>query len=286
MNRSTFLPGLRPAALLCMLALLSGCATITPGGIPVDARHRAAAQDSRAMFLVLHYTYADLPLSLKVLTQDAVSAHYLVSDGSPARIYRLVDEERRAWHAGASAWKGTTMLNAASIGIELVNPGLRPGPDGPAFAPYGEAQIAALIPLLQDIVRRHGIRPDRVLGHSDIAPQRKVDPGPLFPWKRLADLGLVLWPDPARVAQQRAVFEALPPSVGWFQAALAQHGFTTPQTGVLDEATRKVLAAFQMKYRPARYDGEPDAETAALLDVLLTTPLPEPGAAARADDPR
>jgi N-acetylmuramoyl-L-alanine amidase len=125
-----------------------------------------------------------------------------------------------------------------------------------------------LIELLEDIMRRHQLPPGSILGHSDVAPQRKVDPGPLFPWKRLADAGLLAWPDAQAVAQQQALFSKSLPTVAWFQQQLARHGYAVPEHGELDQATRNVLAAFQMKYRPARYDGEPDAQTAAMLLVL------------------
>lgn len=254
-------------AALCAAVLLSGCAS----GPVIDTRYTAKGQDSRAQFLILHYTQESLPNSVRILTQQQVSAHYLLSDESPPRIYRLVDENRRAWHAGDSFWKGHGMLNAGSIGIEIVNPGPVPGPDGgKVFAPYPPEQIEALVVLVKDIVARHQIPPERILGHSDIAPLRKIDPGASFPWKRLADEGLIPWPDAARVAAQKSIYDVHRPDVAWFQQALASHGFKVPASGVLDGPTRRVIAAFQMKYRPARHDGEPDAETAAMLQVLNT----------------
>lgn len=261
---------LRMGATLLPLLLFAGCASTTPGGLPIDTRYSARGQDSRVMFLVLHYTVANLPLSLKILTEQQVSVHYLLSDDEPPVVYRLVDENRRAWHAGTSYWQGNSMLNASSIGIEIVHPGFRTTPQGREYLPYPKAQIDALIPLIKDIVKRHEIRADRILGHSDVQPQSKEDPGPTFPWKRLADEGLIRWPDAARVAAQRAVFDATLPDVAWFQDALAKHGFYVPRTGVLDDTTKRVLAAFQMRYRPANYDGLPDAETAALVHVLST----------------
>ena len=255
--------------------LLLGCATpitMTAGGVPIDTRYRTRVQESRAQFLVLHYTVADLPRSIKTLTEGPVSVHYVVSDESPPVVYRLVDEDRLAWHAGVSAWQGHTQLNASSIGIEIVHPGFRNTPNGREYLPFPKAQIDALIPLVKDIVARHHIRPERIVGHSDVAPQRKEDPGPLFPWQRLADEGLIAWPDAQRLVAPRIVFEATLPDMAWFQAALAKHGFEVPRSGVLDEATRRVVSAFQMRYRPARYDGTPDAETAALLYVLTTPP--------------
>jgi len=270
------------AALFAVLlaALLAGCATPLPttsGGVPIDTSRSARGQDSRVLFLILHYTVGDLPISLKVLTEDEVSAHYVVSDEAPPRIFRLVDESRRAWHSGASAWKGHRMLNASSIGIEIVHPGFKPGPNGERiYVPFSEAQMQALIPLMQDIVQRHRIRPDRILGHGEVSPAYKEDPGPTFPWRRLAERGITPpWPDDSRVAAQRERFEALLPDAAWFQRALAQVGYPVDQTGAMDEQTQRVLMNFQMRYRPASHDGTPDAETAALLHVL-THPLTPP----------
>jgi len=196
---------MKAVVLVAVAALLAGCA----GGPRIDSSHTSLGQDSRAQFIVLHYTSADLARSLELLEQDQVSSHYLIGE-SPPTIYRLVDEDRRAWHAGESEWRGRTWLNSSSIGIELVNPGYVEGPQGRLWYPYSEQQIDALIELLKDIMARHGLGPEAIVGHSDIAPQRKVDPGPLFPWKRLADAGLLPWAGcrrggtPAGVVRHRA----------------------------------------------------------------------------------
>lgn len=262
-----------PALLAAASLLLTGCAT-PPGALVVDHRHTAQGQDSRAQYLVLHYTGAPFDVSLRALTQREVSAHYLISDESPPVVYRLVDEQRRAWHAGLSQWQGATMLNASSIGIEIVNLGPQTAADGTvSYPPFPAAQTALLVQLVRDIVTRHQIRPDRVLGHSDIAPQRKIDPGPAFPWPALAAAGLVAWPEASRVAAYQPRYEASLPDIAWFQRTLAAIGYAVPEHGLLDVSTRRVIAAFQMKHRPARFDGEPDAETAALLQVLAE-PLP------------
>lgn len=254
--------------LIFLVALLSGCAS----GPRVDTSFSSVSQDSRVRYLVLHYTFGDFPTSLKVLTQQQVSSHYLLDDGEDFKLYRLVDESRRAYHAGLSSWKGNTSLNASSIGIEIVNRGWRDTDQGRVWLPFPQGQIDRLIPLIKDIVKRHDIAPDRVLAHSDIAPQRKQDPGPMFPWKQLADAGLVLWPDEKEVALRLEGFERQLPDVAWFQKKLAEHGFGLVQSGELDQATRNVVSAFQMKYRSSQFDGTPDAQTAAILDVL-TTPL-------------
>lgn len=255
-------------ALVASLFVLAGCAS----GPRYDTSHPSANYDSRIQFVVVHYTSASLERSLQLLTHGDVSSHYLIGDDKNATIYKLMDENQRAWHAGESQWQGRTWLNSSSIGIEIVNPGYKDTPTGRLWYPYSEAQIQSLITLLKEISKRNGISPRHIIGHSDIAPLRKLDPGPLFPWKRLADEGLGLWPNEQAVARQQAVFNSSPlPEPGWFQAQLARLGYDTPQTGELDVATRHVLAAFQMHYRPARFDGTPDAQTAALLLALNQT---------------
>jgi N-acetylmuramoyl-L-alanine amidase len=253
------------------LTLLTGCAV----GPPIDHRYASVSQDSRVRYVILHYTHGDFPRALEALTQGSVSSHYLIAD-HPAAIYQLVDENRRAYHAGISAWKSDAQLNYSSIGIELVNPGYQDTPQGRIFFAYPPQQIALLIDLLKQIAARHHVAPENILGHNEIAPQRKSDPGPMFPWWRLAQAGLIRWPDAEQVAQRRQLFEQQLPDIVWFQRKLLQHGYVLPCSAQWDEATRQVLVAFQMKYRPGRYDGVPDAETAAILDVLDPDPPVEP----------
>jgi N-acetylmuramoyl-L-alanine amidase len=255
---------IRPWLVAVALLLLNAC-----GGLKINTEHVAQGQDSRVQFVVVHYTSSDLQQSLQTLTDKGVSSHYLI-DAQPPTIYRLVDENRRAWHAGDSQWRGRTWLNASSIGIELVNPGFVETPEGRQWFAYPPEQIDQLIVLLQDIQQRHQLPIDSVIGHSDIAPQRKVDPGPLFPWKRLADAGLIHWPDAAQVAAAEPEYAAQLPEALWFQQQLAAIGYPIVFSGEFDEQTRNVLAAFQMKYRPLRFDGVADAQTAALLTVLNT----------------
>ncbi len=249
--------------LLCAFLGLVGCA----GGLTIDKSHPSVNFDSREQLIVLHYTSTDLANSLAILTKGEVSSHYLIGD-SPATVYQLVDESKRAWHVGDSQWKGRTWLNSSSIGIEMVNRGYTDGPQGRQWYPYPEEQIEALIVLLKDIMQRHGLKPGAIVGHSDIAPQRKLDPGPLLPWKRLADAGLVPWPQATAVARWLPRFSSHLPDMRWWQNQLSQFGYRVEPSGVLDQQTRNVIAAFQMRYRPSRYDGQPDAETAALLAVL------------------
>lgn len=257
--------------LFAVLSALLLCAC-SASPLRIDTRHTSALQESRVQFLVLHYTVADFDESLDILTgtHRGVSVHYLVSE-DPVRVYRLIDEDRLARHAGQSYWAGAAALNASSIGIEIVNSGYVDTPEGRVYAPYPQEQIDTVIRLASEIVARHDIRPDRVLGHADIAPGRKQDPGPLFPWKQLAQAGLILWPDAQQVDERLAFHRDNPPlEIDWFQQRLVTVGYRVPQSGELDEATRDVISTFQMKYRPADIGGEPDVETAALLDVVST----------------
>jgi len=259
--------------LLAMAALLAGCATVPPPAPRLDHSLTSRGQSDRIKYVILHYTVSDLPRSIRTLTTGDVSAHYLLTDTEQPFFYTLVDEARQSNHAGYSSWKIYNQLNSASIGIEIVNPGFKETEQGRVYAPFSQAQIDQLILLLKDIVKRHNIAPGNILGHNDIAPQRKQDPGPLFPWKQLADAGLIAWPEPSRVAARLPGFQEQLPELAWFQRKLAEHGYAVPQNGELDQATRNVISVFQTKYRPSLYDGTPDAETAALLDVL-TSPVP------------
>lgn len=261
-------------------ALLSGCAQRWPAGLDVDTSITAVSQDSRVRFIVLHYTAGNNAASLLTLAHGDVSVHYLITDGSengtvkesgPVKVYRLVPEDRDAWHAGESSWYGHTAVNNSSIGIEIVNPGWAPGPDGtpPQWHDYSEAQIRAVMLLIGDIARRHQILPENIVGHSDVAPERKTDPGPRFPWKRLAQAGLGRWFDEEAAARFKTQFDQQGvPDTSWFQAQLERVGYAVPHTAVLDPATIKVIAAFQMHYRQGRFDGVPDAETAGILQAL------------------
>jgi N-acetylmuramoyl-L-alanine amidase len=254
---------------LITLGLVAACAS----GPRIDRSLSTPDQRSRVKYLVLHYTVTDTPQSIRIFTHQAgveASIHYLLSDDREPIIYGIVDESRAAYQAGSdSGWKGDRNLNNISIGIEIVNAGWVDGPGGRTWAPYPQKQIDALIPLVKDIMARHHIAPENVLGHADVAPQRKQDPGALFPWKCLAAEGLVPWPDEAIAAQRLVQYQAGLPDIAWFQRKLAEIGYLVPQHGQLDEPTRNVLIAYQTRYRPSNIDGVPDAETAALLDSPL-----------------
>ncbi|MBJ9592451.1 N-acetylmuramoyl-L-alanine amidase [Burkholderia seminalis] len=266
-------------AVLCLLAACTSPSLVERGTYYADTSLHARGADSRVRFLVMHYTESDEAKSLRTLTGDSVSVHYVVPPqprierGMPV-VYQLVPEAQRAWHAGVSEWQGTTELNAVSIGIENVNRGPL-DPQNRTWQPYPPEQVVALIDLSKDIVARYGIPPTRVVGHSDIAPQRKIDPGPLFPWHALAQAGVGAWPDGATVAARLGGRDPRAPvDVRELQLKLARYGYDVPTDGMLDVRTRRVFAAFQMHFRPSDYAGNPDAETDAIAQALLDKYFP------------
>ena len=244
--------------------------------------------------LVLHYTgMASSEDALARLCDPAaqVSAHYLIDEDG--QIYQLVVEEKRAWHAGVSCWAGEQDINSRSIGIELVNPGHDLG-----YRNFPELQMRRLAELGHEILLRHPIPPHRVLGHSDVAPGRKRDPGELFDWEWLAGQGIGLWPDLNSYCSSSLVSHAtptpphqrggalpshsdlLPPPRGEgrgggldilsLQKDLASFGYDIPQTGIYGTQTRAVVTAFQRHFRPSNVDGVADAHMVAILQQLLT----------------
>ncbi|HEX8532840.1 MAG TPA: N-acetylmuramoyl-L-alanine amidase [Allosphingosinicella sp.] len=212
-------------------------------------------RDQPVSMIVLHYTgMKDAASAIDRLRdpEAQVSCHYLVAEDG--QILRMVPEEKRAWHAGESSWRGNQKVNSASIGIEIVNPGHELG-----YPPFPDEQIDALIPLVADIKERYGITRGNVVGHSDIAPRRKQDPGELFPWGKLARL---------RLALPRPTKNLMDPNwtKGGFLLALERFGYdvTDPMAAIV---------AFQRRFRPELIDGEIDAELRCILLALL---LPKP----------
>jgi N-acetylmuramoyl-L-alanine amidase len=222
--------------------------------------------------LVLHYT--GMPSAAEALDRlcdpaAQVSAHYLVDEDGT--VWRLVDEMRRAFHAGVSCWQGERNLNYVSIGVEIVNPGHEWG-----YRPFPEPQMAAAERLCRDILSRHRIPPYRIVGHSDIAPDRKADPGELFDWPRLARAGIGLWPPEAATAQRRGRGVGVVHRVAAL-ADLARIGYC-----VASGDERIALAAFQRRFRPERWDGLLDAETCLRLrDVRLAVEASQAAEAVR-----
>jgi len=221
-----------------------------------DSRGDVIAGTPRIDMLVLHYTgmrSADAALDRLCDPQAKVSAHYVIDEDGA--IWRLVPEERRAWHAGVSQWLGETGLNAVSIGIEIVNPGHEFG-----YRAFPEAQMRAVEALGRDIVARRRIPAHRVVGHSDIAPTRKADPGELFDWERLARAGIGLWPRPAAELRGRRGL-----GVGVVERAAALFDLARIGYQVEPGNETPALTAFQRRYRPERWDGRLDGETAVRL---------------------
>lgn len=210
--------------------------------------------DDRALpvtMLVLHYTgMKDAAAAIAQLTspEAKVSSHYVVAEDG--QVLRLVSEEKRAWHAGKSHWRGITDVNSASVGIEIVNPGHEWG-----YRPFPEAQMEALIPLVAEIVERHGIEPANVVGHSDVAPARKVDPGELFDWERLARVQLAL-PRPRKNLTDPLW------TPGGFLLALERFGYDVSDGPA-------AVRAFQRRFRPETIDGIADGQCRAILLALL-----------------
>ena len=264
-----------------------------------DARRQGAEPE----MLVMHYTSSPLWRSFDVLASPTarVSSHYLVAD-TPGPVMHLVDERQRAWHAGVGSWQGHTDVNSRSIGIENVGWGytycpLPPMPPCPAlrrplemavaavrrateawsprggaalprhWAPFPAAQMEVLRALSRDIVHRWQIKPEHVVGHGDISPGRKVDPGPRFPWAMLAAAGVGDWPH--ETTQPLEVEAPSGISVPWIQAQLSAWGYGVPQTGVMDVDTQRVVTAFQMHFRPSRHDGLVDLDCTRRLQLLL-----------------
>lgn len=228
--------------------------------------HDARPSDTPIDTLVLHYTGMPTGEAALGRLRDAsakVSAHYLVEENG--RIFRLVPEERRAWHAGIGYWRGHRDINARSIGIEIVNPGHEYG-----YRAFPVKQMAAVRDLARDILRRHPIPARNVVAHSDVAPERKEDPGELFDWAYLAGKGVGLWPK-VNVATRRREFAAgeRDRAIADAQEKLMKWGYEVPTHGLLDPKTERVLVAFQRHFRPSRFDGRLDAETVAILDALL-----------------
>ncbi|WP_158817158.1 N-acetylmuramoyl-L-alanine amidase [Methylocapsa sp. S129] len=221
--------------------------------------------------MIVHYT--GMPTGAAALAwlcdpASELSSHYFVwEDG---RVAQLVAEDRRAWHAGHSLWKGESDLNSASIGIEIVNPGHGPSPGADDPPPFPAVQIDAVIALLRDIGARHDIAPERVLAHSDIAPTRKIDPGEKFPWETLWRAGIGHWTPPAPIIDGAAYGRGQEgPPVRALQALLALYGYGVELTGVYDKQTQTIVAAFQRHFRPERVDGLADASTIATLRALI-----------------
>lgn len=290
--------------LLGLSLTITGCATqdagVVKSGVADSVYVESENQNTRVRVVVIHHTTGDFQDSFHVLTKKTsrpVSSHYLIPEpGDPSytnddlKLYALVKEEGRAWHAGTSYWAGKTSLNDMSIGIELVNRTycletkevIPPGqadqkPARLCFYPdFADTQLEILIDLLKGILERHpDIKPTHIVGHSDIAPQRKIDPGPRFPWQRLYKLGYGAWYDDDTVFKYWEQFRKEIPPVLTLQTALHDYGYGLELSGEHDEQSQNVVRAFQMHFLPWQVSGEFTDETVAVLYALLEKYYPE-----------
>ena len=284
-RRTNFVFSVFLLALVC-----SGCTGVQ--------RTISANQNSRVSIVVIHHTTSNFEDSHYVLTEPTsrpVSSHYLIPEPddptygkSKLRVYQLVDEDRRAWHAGVSYWAGKNGINDQSIGIELVNRTYCHASEASTdpetghaericfYPDFDDGQLALLVDLLGDILERHpDIRPTHIVGHSDVAPDRKIDPGPRFPWQRLAKLGYGAWFDDATVIRYWERFLQEPLPLINVQNALAAYGYGIEPTGADDEQTRDVVRAFQLHFRPYLVTREVDVETMAILFALIEKYYPD-----------
>ncbi len=276
---------LRYVYVILIIGMLLGCTTGSM--IYVESTNK----NSRIDYVVIHATAENFAESLRLLTtrtSNPVSSHYLLpelgDDSYPhrnLRVYSLVDEELRAWHAGVSYWEGEESLNDRSIGIEVVNEFNCTGTDKPVpeielsevtceFPPFSDEQISILIELLHGILERYpAINPIDIVAHSDISIMRKSDPGPRFPWKQLYEAGIGAWPDDETVERYRIEFAQNLPVVLQLQEALLALGYLVEPSGEFDKQTQFAVRAFQLHYRPSNYNGLIDVETASILWAML-----------------
>jgi len=299
LTRFTLLAKSRRAALgLFMLVSMTAIMACVTTNTSNTASIPSTNYNSRVSILVIHHTSANYESSVNILTKPSsrpVSSHYLVPDPSDEtytrkklEVFELVPETGRAWHAGNSYWAGKSALNDHSIGIEIVNQTycVKPGAQKAAptsmqassnsprrfcfYPDFPETQMEILIELIQGIQERHPrIDPTHIVGHSDIAPSRKIDPGPRFPWERLYQLGYGAWFDDETAVKHWEQFSTTPMPLVNVQKALHIYGYKIEATGVLDEQTRNVLRAFQMHFRPMEITGEPSLESTAILYALI-----------------
>ncbi len=218
--------------------------------------------------LLLHYTgleTAERAMRWLCTAESRVSCHYLIDEAG--RVTQMVREEFRAWHAGQAFWDGEADVNSASIGIEIHNPG-----HGEGYPDFPEAQMQAVEALSRDIVTRHGVAARRVLGHSDVAPMRKRDPGEKFDWARLARAGVGHWVEPAPVEGDTGLgLGDCGDEVVRLQALLAQYGYGVTACGSFDAQTQAAVIALQRHFRPALVNGRADRSTIRTLERLIAT---------------
>lgn len=277
----------KPYLIILILFIIS-CQNINKkDSFKIDSKtYNSISKSHRIRHIIIHYTYADDELSKKLLTGNGVSSHYLITTKKEEPIYSLVDENYRAWHAGESAFDGRLSINDTSIGIEIVHTGYIVENATNAkktikqneeefikyedYLEYDETQIKKLVFLLKNIVDKYDINPKNIVGHSDISPLRKQDPGPKFPWKKLHDeYGLGIWYDENDYSNFMNDKEYKKSSVSNIKYEFIKYGYNSmPTNNVWDLESRKVLYAFQCHFRPQKIDANIDEETYAIIRAL------------------
>ena len=243
--------------------------------------YRSTGKSQRIKSIVLHYTVSDNERSIQLLTKGQVSSHYLILDNDDNKIYSLVPESQRAWHAGSGGFGGRTILNDTSIGIEIVNKGIQPQylkalKDSELnyhpyehFVEFDDLQVKKVAQLVQDIAKRYEISPKNIIGHSDLAPARKIDPGAKFPWQRLyKEYGIGAWYDEADKRYFTEEVQLATPTILEVKQAFRDYGYQINSTDEWDKASRDVIYAFQLHFRPLNPTGQMDIETYAILKAL------------------
>ncbi len=249
-------------------------------------KYNAVSQGERIRYIVLHYTHADDDTSIMLLTEQAVSSHYLITTKKREPIYQLVDDKYRAWHAGESYYDGRYSINDSSIGIEIVHMGYdeeaykknakKPKKndvkviDYDYYYDYNDVQIDKVVFLLQYLIEKYDIHPKNILGHSDVAPTRKQDPGPKFPWKRLyTEYDIGIWYDDEDYSLFMTNKDYASASISEIKEEFIEYGYSSmPSNAVWDKESKQVISAFQSRFRPSKVDGNIDKETYAIIKAL------------------
>ncbi|OXL24630.1 N-acetylmuramoyl-L-alanine amidase [Psychrobacter sp. DAB_AL32B] len=274
-------------ALACGFTLpLIGCVTTsqvaTIESYVIDSEtYQATGKSERIKSIVLHYTVSNNARSIKTLTTGNVSAHYLILNNDDDKIYNLVPENERAWHAGNGGFAGRTILNDTSIGIEIVNAGIKHEyrnalKNGKLdyhpyehYVEFDELQVKKVGQLVQDLAKRYDISPKNIIGHADMAPSRKIDPGAKFPWQRLyKEYGIGAWYDEFDKQFFMSQDEFAAATIPEIKQAFRDYGYQLNNSDEWDKKSRDVIYAFQLHFRPHHPTGVIDIETYAILKAL------------------
>lgn len=261
---------------LLIIFVIAGC-TASKKIYKIDSeKYIAKGKNERIQFIIIHYTAGSNEVSIKELTSERVSSHYLIPSGEDEKIYSLVPENERAWHAGVSSFRGRTNINDTSIGIEIVNEGIyKEYRDYPTYntyehyVDYEKMQIEKVAQLVKDLSLKYKIPSRNILAHSDIAPSRKKDPGAKFPWKKLYDeYGIGAWYEEEDKLFFMNYDEYNSKSISEIKKELREYGYDINDTEEWDKASKDVIYAFQLHFNPKNLTAEMDLETYAILKAL------------------